>query len=230
MASLHAHSVGRGVIQIYDTYISLPSGSQLALNCTQSFTPNREFWQLWTDDKLAVKHAGVSVKRERFGWRGYVRDDARGFWKMLFIPSSVNNIVTFRLAFANETFQNPKGFSDGFHTDLHQLWTDKARDLAEGDTVLPVMIAHAVIHNHVKTPCPHTGAFQVVAKVCRNRTFQLRLRCDTCDRQTQGAIKWEYFSSDVLIPAIAHAIQVDRVREKNLNSPLFEELKGVSWV
>ena len=195
MTSLHGHSGERGVIQIYDTYISLPSGSQLSLDCPQSFTPNREFWQLWTDDKLAVKRAGISVKREQFGWCGYVRDDAQGF-------------------------------SHGFHTDLHQLWTDRARDLAEGDTVLPVMIAHAIIDRNIKPPCHHEGAFEVVAKVCRNKTIQIRLRCDTCDRQTQGAIKWEYFSSDVLIPAIAHAIQVDRVTEKTLNSPIFEELKG----
>ena len=185
-------------IEIYDTYISLPSGSQLALDGVRSFTPNQEFWQLWRDDKLAVKSTGISIKREPFGWRGYVRDDAQGF-------------------------------SDT-KADQHQHWTDKARDLAEDDTVLPVVIAHAAIDPNVKIPCKHTGEFEVVAKVCRNATFQIRLRCDTCDRQTQGAIKWEYFSSDFLIPAIAHAIQVDRVTEKTLTSPLFEELKGVDWV
>ena len=182
--------------QIHSTHIVLPSGSQLALDCTQSFTPNREFWQIWNANKQEVKRAGISVKRERFGWRGYVRDDTQGF-------------------------------SHGFHTDQHQLWTEKARDLAEGDTVLPVMTDQAGLHQNIKPPCHHTGAFEVVAKVCRNETFQLRLRCDTCDRQTPAAIKWEHFNSDVVIRAIARALQTESVTEP----PLFEELRGVdSWV
>ena len=43
-------------------------------------------------------------------WKWFDFQIRVGFWKVLRIPLSVRNTVTFCLAFANKTFQNPRGF------------------------------------------------------------------------------------------------------------------------
>ena len=67
------------LLQIHDSYIQLPSGRQLTLDCQKAFTPDREFWDLWKQRKLDLKRAGVFVTREETEYRGYVRSAEQGF-------------------------------------------------------------------------------------------------------------------------------------------------------
>ena len=187
-------------IQINATHITLPSGNQLALDAQNSFTPNQEFWQLWNEDKLTVKQAGIAVTRERGEWRGYVRSTGNGF-----------------------------SYSQ---SELHQLWVAKARELAEGEPVPPVMLPVKTLPKNIRSrfPCFQHSEHEVIAKVCRNDTFQLRLWCESCKRQTPAAIKWEHFSSDVIIRAIARALQ-SKTHDPKMGSRLFDEVREVdSWV
>ena len=145
-----------------------------------------------------VNRKRVIATCERGEWRGYVRTEDNG------------------------------NLSDSL-PELHSLWVAKARELAEGEPVPPVMLPILTVAKTIASPplCERHTEHEVIAKVCRNETFQLRLRCDICDRQTPGAIKWEHFNSDVVIRAIARALQTESVTEP----PLFEELRGVdSWV
>ena len=185
--------------QVHSTYIVLPSGRQIALDALNRFSPNREFWDLWNTDKLAVKRAGLGVMRERGQWRGYVRETGTGF-----------------------------SYS---RADLHRLWAEKATELAEGDPVPPVRISANSV-SHIKgLPCYQHREYEVIATVCSNGTYQIRLRCDVCDQKTPGAISWDAFDADVVIRSIARAIQ-QSTPGKNPSTPsLLDEIREVQeWV
>ena len=185
-------------IQINPTHITLPSGNQLALDAQKSFAPTQEFWQLWNEDKLAVKRAGITITRERGIWRGYVRG---GTGTQLSYSQS----------------------------ERHQLWISKARELAEGEPVPEVILPAKTLSSGITPPC-HDTEFYVIAKICRNDTFQLRLFCPSCQRKTPGAIKWVHFPSDVIIQAIARALQSEELDPKK-GYRLFDKLQGVNtWV
>ena len=188
-----------GEIQINANHITLPSGNQLALDAQKSFTPNPEFWQLWNENKLAVKQAGIAVTRERGHWRGYVRGGT------------------------GTQFSYPK-------SDPHQLWIDKARELAESEPIPEVILPAKDLSSGITPPC-RDATFVVIVKVCRNDTFQLRLFCTSCQRKTPGAIKWEHFPSDVIIRAIAHALQNEKHERQPKRIPLFDDVREVdTWV
>ena len=186
-------------IQINSTHIILPNGSQLALDALNRFTPNQAFWELWTNDKLAIKRAGIGITKAQGQWQGYVRSPGHGF--------------------------------SYTQSDLHQLWTEKARELASDDETIPPVIISAKSVSHIKgLPCFSHREYNVVAKVCRNGTYQLRLYCGECDQKTPGAIAWDTFDADVVIRAIARAIQ--QSDSENVPIPsLLDELKNVEdWV
>ena len=186
-------------ISVHSTHIILPSGSQLALDSRQSFSPNQEFWALWRSDKLAVKRAGIHVTKEGSYWRGYVRSKQDGF-----------SYTT---------------------SDLHALWTERARDLATGEPIPPVIVPSKNLPDISNSLCFLHDEFEVVATVCSNGTFQLRLRCEPCKTKTAGAIKWESVASDVVIRSIARALQLTSKDSVPKNQhPIFAELEGRDWV
>ena len=165
------------ILQVFDTHIVLPSGRNLALDSLKSFMPSREFWQLWRASKLAVKRAGVFVKREGDEWRGYVREGTDA------------------------------GFSYT-QSDLHVYWTEKAKERANQHRCDPVIVGSGALpFSKSQPPCHCRQSYEVVAKVCKNGTFQLRLKCGTCLSKTLGAIAWNDLGSELVIGAIAHALQ-----------------------
>ena len=186
--------------QIHSTHIVLPSGSQIALDALNRFTPNREFWNLWNSDKLAVKRAGLGVIRERGQWQGYVREVNTGF-----------------------------SYSQA---DIHKLWTEQATSLAESEKDIPPVVIPAKTVSHIKgLPCYLHREYQVIATVCRNETYQLRLYCDVCENKTPGAIAWDTFDSDVVIRSIARAIQQSTPQNETSTQSFLDELKNVEdWV
>ena len=126
--------------------------------------------------------------------------------------------------------KSDQGFSYS-QSDLHRLWVEKAWTFAEGEPVAPVILPVELLTRVTQFPCTRHREYEVVAKRCRNNTFQLRLRCDACDRKTPGAIKWEHFNSGVVIQAIAREIQTERKPKSPSNThPIFEELRGVDFV
>lgn len=193
------------IIQVADTYLTLPSGCTISLDAVGSFTPTREFWELWRNFKMDVQRAGIGVRlEEKTGeWRGYVRGKDRGFSTRNFSYSKNN---------------------------LHANWVEKARKKAETEPCDPVIIDYADLPRpRPKPACLCFSEFQVFATVCRNDTFQLRLRCTTCDAKTPNAIGWDRLGQDIVIDAIANAIHSTSKAEKERTS-LFEELKGIDWV
>ena len=165
------------ILQVFDTYIELPSGRQLTLDCYQQFTPNREFWQLWRDHKLDVKRAGVFVgKDESDRWRGYVRDVRNGF-----------------------SYLQPDTHAY-WKSKAEQM---AATDDCEPVIVKADTLASDVPRPCRREP-GHTD-FRVDAKKCKNDTYQIRLHCDRCESKTPGAISWNKLGSDIVIRSIAHA-------------------------
>ena len=67
------------ILQIHETYIELPSGRQISLDCHNTFSPDHEFWELWRQRKMDVKSAGVFITKEDNDWRGHVRGADEGF-------------------------------------------------------------------------------------------------------------------------------------------------------
>ena len=188
-------------IKINPTHIILPNGSQLALDALNCFTPNRAFWDLWETDKLAIKRAGIGITKAQGQWQGYVRSPGQGF--------------------------------SYTQSDLHKLWTEKSRELATSDQIIQSVIVpvKSLPREITSFPCYSHRAYEVIAKVCSNDTYQLRLYCEVCDTRTPGAIAWDVFDSDVVIRAIARAIQ-QRPTCENVPIPSFlDELKNVEdWV
>lgn len=184
------------LIQVFDTYITLPSGRQLSLDCRKRFTPNPEFWQLWRNAKLDVKRAGVSVKLENDEYRGYIRESS------------------------------DIGFNYS-QSDLHAYWVEKAKEKAKAEQCeLVIVEARDLSPTITGLPCHLHKVYEVVAKRCTNNTFQLRLNCRECGKQTPGAIAWEKFGFEVVIGAIAYTLQQ---RSKESES-FFDNLKGTDWV
>lgn len=188
------------IIKVSETYLTLPSGKQIALDALKTFSPNREFWDLWHDRKLEVKRAGVFVEKNDTGeYRGVVRDASQGF---SYSPS-----------------------------DLHRYWTEKARQRAEQHNCVPVSIARADLRlSGSQFPCLCRGTYEVVVTICRNETFQLRLKCENCGAKTPGAITWNDLGSEIVICAIAYALQHQECTERSARASLFDELKNHNWI
>ena len=164
------------LLQVYDTYIELPSGRQISLDCQNAFTPNSEFWDLWNQRKLELKRAGVFITKEEDQWRGYVRSADEGF-----------------------------SYSQ---SDLHAYWIEKAKEIAAADECDPVLVKAKELSPTITTyPCKKHDTYNVIAKMCRNNTFQIRLHCDYCKSKTPGAIAWGQLGSEIVIRVIAIAIQ-----------------------
>ena len=68
--------------------------------------------------------------------------------------------------------------------------------------------------------------YEVRAQCCSNGTYQLRLRCEACDTQTQGAIAWEAFGAEIVTDAVAYMIQ----HEHQAQQTLVEKLTTIDWV
>lgn len=189
------------IITIMDTYIVLPSRRMLSLDAGRTFSPSREFWDLWRRRKAEVKRAGIGVRPdERTGeWRGYVKDASQGF------------------SYSTQ--------------DLHAYWIARAKQKSEsGERCDPVILSYDEIPHtlHHKIDCLCSGEFQVAVKVCRNDTYQLRLQCKTCHTKTSGAIAYDLLGADIVVDAIAHALTTEPTRETP-NSDLAEP-RGVNWV
>lgn len=167
------------IIQVFDTYLTLPSGRMIALDAVQTFKPTHEFWQLWRAHKLEIKRAGVFVgKDESDRWRGYVRDVSEGF-----------------------SYSKPD-FHVSWVSKAEQM-------SATDDCAPVIVKADTLASNVPRPCCREPGHtnFRVDAKKCKNDTYQLRLHCDLCESKTPGAIAWTKFGSDIVIRSIAYAIQ-----------------------
>ena len=186
-------------IRIHPTHLTLPSGDRIPLDADNSFTPTDEFWQLWKQEKDAIKRDGIAIMPERGKWRGYVRKRGHGF----------------------STIQ----------AQLHESWIAKARTLAKGAPVETPILPLASLTGVQTLPCRLHREYQLVAKICKNETFQLRLFCPICQRKTPGAIKWDHFTSDDIIRAIAHALQNANDGSETEKMSLFDEILEVDrWV
>lgn len=167
------------ILTIHDTHITLPSGKQIALDALNRFTPNQELWELWKASKLSVKRAGVGITKSDDGrWQGYL---ITGDVSFSYTPS-----------------------------DLHAYWRATAEQTAETTECKPVIVKADTLAEDVPRPCcrkPGHTEFRVDAQKCKNDTYQLRLHCDLCESKTPGAIAWAKFGADIVIRAIAYAIQ-----------------------
>ena len=165
------------ILQVFDTYIQLPSGRQLSLDCQQQFTPNSEFWELWRDHKLDVKRAGVFIgKNESDHWRGYVRNMSNAF-----------------------SYPQPD-----IHAYWRAKAEQMA---ATHDCETVIVKADTLASNVPRPCRREHNEYRVHAKKCKNDTYQIRLHCDLCESKTPGAIAWTKLGADIVIRSIAHAIQ-----------------------
>ena len=100
---------------------------------------------------------------------------------------------------------------DGFpcsQAELHVYWRTQAEELAQGDTCAPVVVEAEALSDSVPRPgCSCAVGYKVVAKICRNETFQLRLHCVECRSRTPRAVAWSKLGSDLVMRAIAYALQ-----------------------
>ena len=165
------------IIHVFDTYLALPSGRTISLDAVKTFAPNREFWALWRARKIEIKRAGIGVRLEK----------ETGEWR----------------GYVRGKYQ---GFSYT-QSDLHAYWTELAKVKANGEQCGPVIVPSAELSSSIKRPCDCLLTYQVVAKVCKNGTFQIRLKCVTCLSKTPGAIAWNDLGSELVIASIAHALK-----------------------
>ena len=104
-------------------------------------------------------------------------------------------------------------------SDLHAYWIEQAEAKAAQGNCEPVRIKSDAFLG--LGPCRH-GEYEVIAKRCKNGTFQLRLRCCQCGSKTQNAIAWDTLGSETVINAIAYTLQENRT--------VLDKLSGVDWV
>lgn len=108
-------------------------------------------------------------------------------------------------------------------SDRHKLWVEKAQELADSNQQIPpIELSIEELPSHVhKLPCDLHWKYKMVAKACRNGTFQLRLRCEDCQLQTPNAIAWETFKPNIVIRAIARSLrQQSEATEHSLDNKL----------
>lgn len=187
------------IITITETDITLPSGHRIAIDRDKAFTPNPEFWALWHANKLEIKRAGVCITRDRH----------TGAYQGIVRAGQGINYT---------------------EKDLHQYWREQAQARADSPTPCePVLIAWQDVPSEITPPCRcRTGNYRVAAKVCRDGAIQLRLKCEKCEARTPGAIAWNALGAEVVIGALAHALE--NAEANTSHTSLLSELRDVKWV
>ena len=122
-----------------------------------------------------------------------------------------------------------QAYTEETRAETHAHCIETARKKAARQVCHPVIVSYDAFQGpRPKVACACFLEYEVVVSACKDGSFQLRLKCTTCDAKQSGAIAWDTFRREDVIDAIAHKVSCEILDAETPS--LFDELKGVKWV